>query len=541
MAYYRDLRTFLDVLEERGKLYRFTDRVDKDQELLSLLRVQQRGIEADQRKVLLFDNVTDQNGASYVGGVAAGVYGASEDIMALGLGCDTYDEARERWQRGLENPLDTVMVESGPVHENVVSGDAIASVGLDMLPVPVEEPGFSQIIRVGLPVISRDPETGVRNMGTYNAFLRDRDRMVLGASPTGHLMRHWRTAMRRGEDLPVAVVIGATPNILFASSTRVPYATDELSIAGGVAGEPVQMVPCKTIPLEVPAHAEIVIEGLLSTKTLEPRLGFGEYPGYINPERNTSPVLKVTAITHRNDPIFTPILVGFPPVETTMLASFVISSTLLHHLRVKCGLPVQDAYINGEGGGITLGVIKVEKGARANAWQILQAAASHWEAGKYFILVDYDINPRDLQVLIWAIQWRVRPERDIQIQRGRRAGLDPSFGPTGSTAGEMDTPGTPRDYFRVLIDATMKGPYPPVALPARPYMERAIEMWKQHADLPELHLREPWHGYPLGYWSDEDEMLADLIARGQYKAVGEITAQQQTGADRAWTPASESR
>jgi 4-hydroxy-3-polyprenylbenzoate decarboxylase len=461
--------------------------------------------------------------------------------MALGLGCETYEEARDRWQHGLDRPLDTVMVEAGPVHDEIVSGEAIASAGLDLLPVPVEEPGFSQIIRVGLPVISRDPETGVRNMGTYNAFLRDRDRIVLGASPTGHLMRHWRTAKARGEDLPVAIVIGATPNILFASSTRVPYGVDELAIAGGVAGEPVQMVRCKTIPLEVPAHAEIVIEGLLSTKTLEPRLGFGEYPGYINPERNTSPVLKVTALTHRREPIFTPILVGFPPVETTMLAAFVISTTLYHHLRVKCGLPVRDAYINGEGGGITMGVIQVEKGSRANPWQILQAAASQWEAGKYLICVDSDINPRDLEVLVWALQWRVRPEADIQIQRGRRPGLDPSFGATGSSHGEMDTPGTPRDYFRVLIDATMKGPYPPVALPAQDFMERAVEMWRQQPDLPELRLREPWFGYKLGYWSDEDEMLADLIARGQYRAVGDITAEQQTPADQAWSPASQSR
>lgn len=531
MTYYRDLRAFLDVLEEQGKLYRYHDPVDKDSELLPFLRVQQRGLDADQRQVFLFDNVTDGGGAHYQMGVAAGVYGASEEIMAFGLGCATYQEALERWQQGLDHPLDTVVVEGGPVQEEVRTGEEIASAGLDMLPVPVEEPGFSQIIRVGLPVISRDPATGVRNTGTYNAFLRDRDRIVLGASPTGHLMRHWRTAKDRGEDLPVAIVIGATPNVLFASSTRVPYGTDELAIAGGVAGQPLELVRCKTIPLEVPAHAEIVVEGMLSTKTLEPRLGFGEYPGYINPERNTSPVLKVTAITHRHDAIFTPILVGFPPVETTMLASFVISATLYHHLRTSCGFPVQEAYINGEGGGITLGVIRLEKGVRINTWQVLQAAASHWEAGKYFILVDYDINPRDLAVLIWALQWRVQPERDIQVQRGRRVGLDPSFGPTGSSAYQMDQPGTPRDYYKVLIDATMKGPYPPVALPARDYMERAVEMWKQRPDLPEPRLREPWYGYTLGYWSEEDVMLADLIAKGDYKAVGRITAAQQTTTD----------
>jgi len=534
MAYYKDLRSFLDVLEESGKLYRFTDPINKDTELLSLCRIQQRGLPPEQRKVFLFDNVRNGAGERYDIGVAAGVYGFSDDIVMLGLNRGSHREILELFHDALSDPIPPRIVDSGPVQEVVLTGKDITERGLDIIPAPVEEPGFSQIIRAGMPIISKDPETGARNAGGYNAFFRDRDRAVSGAGMTRDIMRHWQKARDRGEDLPVAVVIGATPNIMFAACTHVASDMDEIAFAGALAGEPVELVPCKTIPVEVPAHAEMVIEGYLSTKTLEPRLSFGEYPGYMHAERTKVPVLRVTAITHRKDAMFTPVLVGFPPVESTTL-SLVCSQALMYdHLKYKCGLAVYDVGM-APTGGTSMTVIQIEKDARANPWQVLQAAASFWASGKYFIVVDWDINPRDSDVLNWALSYRVSPERDIQVQRGRYPGLDPSNYPVGSARNMQiqSAPGSPRDYFRVLIDATMKGVYPPVALPRQEYMERALEIWRSHSDLPEPALKEPWYGYTLGFWPDEEQRLADMIANGDYRGVGDITKEMQTSADGA--------
>jgi 4-hydroxy-3-polyprenylbenzoate decarboxylase len=530
--HYPDLRAFLSMLEERGKLYHWTDPVDKDTELCPLLRVQLRGVPEPERKVLVFDHVTNAAGERYEMGVAANVYGLSDEIVALGMGCETPQEMLERWHHGLSHPIPPRLVDSGAVQEEVHVGDDLLSRGLDEIPVPVEEVGFSQVIRTGLPMITQDPETGIRNVGTYNGFLRDRDRIVTAIGLGQHAMRyHWQTARRRGEDLPLAIVIGATPNVMQTGSARIPYGTDELAVAGGLTGEPVEIVRCKTIPVEVPAHAEIVIEGMLSTDVMEPRYAFGEYPGYMNVEQHYSPILRVTAITHRKNALFTPVLVGFPPSDSNALTSLTRAGMVYHTLRYAFGLPVADVSFPQMSGGNDLGVVRLEKGAGRQVWSVLHSTASLLTAGKYIIAVDEDVDIRDMDLVIWAMTYRVKPERDIQLIRGRFASLDPAFGPTGSSRGHTDTPGGPRDYFRVLIDATRKGAFPPLALPKREYMERALERWNADPSRPRPRLRMPWHGYTLGYWREDDQQLADLITAGDYKTVGRIAAEMLVKAD----------
>lgn len=526
--YYQDLRAFLSALEERGLVHRFSEPINKDTELLPLYRLQMRGLPSAARRVMLFDHVVSATGNTYRMSVAAGVYGVSEEILTLGIGCQSPIEALEKWHQALENPVPPVVVESGPVQEEVHLGDELLSLGLDELPVPVEEPGFSQILRTGVPMITRDPDSGVRNMGTYNGFLRDRNRIVSGIAETHHATRyHWRSAKRRNEDLPIAIVLGATPNIMLAGSAEIPYGIDELAVAGGLAGEPVALVQCKTVPLEVPAHAEIVIEGMLSTRVFEPRLGFGEYPGYVNMSPEKRPVITITAITHRKHAWFTPVLVGFPPSDNTTLSAFCYAAMLYHQLRYLHGLPVEDVYFHEMAGGCDLGVIRVESGGGARASDILKAASGLSKLAKYLIVVDHDINPRDQDLLIWALSYRVRPERDLEILPGRVPALDPSAiksvpaQDNGAPARQLDP------HCRVLVDATMKGAYPPVALPRREHMERALELWHRHPGLPELQLRAPWYGYRLGSWSRRDQEIADLIAGGDYKAVGRITADLQ--------------
>jgi 4-hydroxy-3-polyprenylbenzoate decarboxylase len=528
LSYPKDLREFLTALEARGKLHRFTEAINKDSEIIPLLRVEMRGLADQKRKALLFENVTDAKGGSYDMRVVAGVYGVSDEMVLLGMGCETVKEALEKWHRAVESPIPCRIVEQAPVHDVVITGEALKQRGLDMIPVPVEDPGFGQMIRTGLPMITRDPETGITNIGTYNGFFRDRDRIVAAIGGGRATMRvQWETARRRGEELPMAIVIGATPNVMLVGSATLPYGADELAIAGAIAGEPMELVRCKTIPLEVPAHAEIIIEGMISTDVFEPRFAFGEYPGYLNMERNNRPVMRVTAITYRKNAMFTPVTVGFAPSDTNAVWGFCNAAVVYHELHYVRKLPISDVYFPQMGGGNDFCIIQREKGSDVPGTELLKAASEAWKGAKYIVLVDWDIDPRNPELLIWALSFRVRPHVDIQMQPGRHAGLDPSSEPTGSTRGQRETAASaPSQYYRVLIDATLSGPYPPVALPRRDYMDRALEIWRSH-QLPEPELQMPWYGYTLGYWNDEDQKLADLITAGDYKAVGRIARDLQ--------------
>ena len=238
-------------------------------------------------------------------------------------------------------------------------------------------------------------------------------------------------------------------------------------------------------------------------------------------------MITITTITHRRDALFTPVLVGFPPSDNNMLSAFVNAAMVYHNLRYDAALPLADVYFYETSGGADFGVLRLDEGAGPKAGEVLQAAAKVLRRPKYLIAVDHDVDPRDPDLVIWALGYRVRPEYDITIQAGRAPGLDPVMAHAHGANGDEAAAGGHRQPSRVLIDATLKGPYPPVALPGREFMERALALWRRQGDLPEPRLRQPWHGYELGWWDREDQELADLIARGDYKAVGRITARLQ--------------
>jgi len=143
------------------------------------------------------------------------------------------------------------------------------------------------------------------------------------------------------------------------------------------------------------------------------------------------------------------------------------------------------------------------------------------EARKYTILVDYDIDPHDADCLQWALSFCTARLRDFIFIPTQGGGLDPSAAPAGSGHGKTSVVGGEPDFTRLIINATRKWAYPPVALPKREYMERALDIWNQHPDLPTPRLRQPWYGYTLGYWDDELQRYADLMIRGEYRELGE--------------------
>jgi len=240
-------------------------------------------------------------------------------------------------------------------------------------------------------------------------------------------------------------------------------------------------------------------------------------------------VMHVTAVTHRKNAMFTPVLVGFPPSDTNTVWGFAHSALLYNHLKYECSLPVVEVYFPELGGGSNFCLIRVAEGAsQETVTQILDAAAKQKSVRfKYAVVVDSDINLRDPELLVWSLSFRTQPQDDLTVlHEGGSSGLDPSAAHTGSGRGRLRSQ-RKKDYSRVLINATRKWPYPPVALPKKEYMDKALKIWEEKVDLPQPKMREPWSGYALGYWTDELPDYADLIVQGKYLAVGEIAVKLQ--------------
>ena len=245
MAYYRDLREFIQLLEQRGKLWRYSEPIDKDTELIPFHRLQLRGLLDQDRRAILFEKPVDHRGKQYEMSVLAGIFGGSSEIHALGLGCEAPAELNERWHQALTRPVDPVIVSDGPVHEVVRTGDELKRAGLTEIPSPLEDPGYSGMIRTGTPMLTRDPETRARNVAAFNAFFRAPDRMIGGFGPFRQSFQHFLGYRKRGEKCPVAVIVGSVPSLMASRSANVSPDVDEYSTAGGLAGEPMELVRCK--------------------------------------------------------------------------------------------------------------------------------------------------------------------------------------------------------------------------------------------------------------------------------------------------------
>jgi 4-hydroxy-3-polyprenylbenzoate decarboxylase len=350
----------------------------------------------------------------------------------------------------------------------------------------------------------------------YSGHFRGEDRLIAGIAPTHHaILYHHRGAVTRKEPLPVAIVLGALPDVNFVSAANLPYGVDELSVAGGIRERPVDLVPCKTIPLEVPAEAEIVIEGEMSIDRRERGEPFSDYPGYLMVEREFRAVIDVKAITMRRDAIFTAILVGLPPSESNGISRTCREMMLYNHLRYGCAMPeVLEVCCPEMGGGWNWWVIRMKKSHPSKPKQALHAAAGMDPTSKMIIVVDDDIDPKDPEMVMWAMSFAMQPHQDAEIITGRVPLLDPSAHALMRGREERSFPGAV-GCSGLLIDATRKGAFPPVGLPKKSYMENALRIWRE-AEMPKLNLRTPWYGYPLGLWDDEDDKLAEKVAQGDY-------------------------
>lgn len=529
MAYYKDVREYLRVLEEAGKLIRIKRPINKDTEMHPLVRLQYRGLPEKERKAFLFEKAYDSRGRNYDIPVAVACYAGSLDIYALGMQCKK-EEIFDKWTRAQSHPVEPVEAASGPCQERVIVGDELRRGGLDLLPVPISTPGFDNgPYTTSSHFVTRDPETGQYNMGNYRGQIKAPDRIGCFAGNFAGLRMHWNKCRDRRQPLEVAIVIGVPPNLSYAAVARVPPETSEYAVAGGISGEPVELVRCKTVDLLVPSRAEIVIEGVMPTDESEWEGPFGEFPGYMAHE-GLGFFVNVSCITMRKNPIYVAFLSQFPPSESSKIRGVATEGVARQRL-LTAGLDnVLDVATHECSGSWGYLVVKIKKRSEEDFDKIIGALRLGADVGKVLVVVDEDIDARDPDSVNWALSFRMQPHRNVKIVDGGTMGLDPSVVPPEEW---VDTRGALAKKGRasvLCIDATLPWPYKPISLPGREFMEKALEIWKK-LELPPLQLKEPWFGYELGYWSDRNREEAELGLQGKHFEIGKRAAKERKRLD----------
>jgi 4-hydroxy-3-polyprenylbenzoate decarboxylase len=526
-----DLQTHLAELDAKGLLIRVDKPINKDTELHPLVRCQfVGGLHEDERRAFLFTNVVDSHGRRYDIPVVVGAFAASPQIYAIGMR-RPLEEIGAAWVHAIANPIAPITVGAPPCQEVVITGDDLRRPGggLASLPVPISTPGFDAAPYLTATLcITRDPDTGNRNMGTYRAALKKTDRLGVRMSARvggagGYL--HWRKYHARGERMPCAFVIGVAPVVMYTGPQKLAIDQDEIAVAGALAGMPIRMAKAVTVALDVPADAEIVIEGLIDPELLEPEGPFGESNGYVALE-DFNMSMEVTAITHRRSPVFASIISQVTPSESSIIKKVAYEPMFLAHLRDHLSIKSVRRVVMHEPLSNVRPIIFVQfanNAPRTEIWRGLHGAASKQaDGGKVVIAVSEDIDPSNTDAVMWSLAYRSNPIEDVQIEPYRSTGHAPKSGP-----GTMDS--------TLLIDATLKYPMPPLALPGREFMERAQTLWKE-LGLPALTLRPPWHGYSLGDWTESWEQFARNAVAGAWAKNGENTWARRRGGLTPETP-----
>lgn len=458
-----DLRQALAVLAEHGELARVTGEVHWDRELGTVTREVLRR----QGPALLFENITGYNEPGARCRQVTTSLLASHRRIRLLLGLDEAVDNRgmvdyvTRMNRERVAPR---LVDDGPVHENIVLG---SDVDLNNFPVPRWHhlDGGRYINTFGA-VVTKDPESGIANAGVYRGMISGRDRIPMLMVPSQHWGRHWAAYQARGEPMPVACVYGWHPVMDFLAGSPIPRDVCEYDVMGAYLGAPVPLVRCRTVDLEVPASAELVVEGFISPDpaTFELEGPFGEFTGYVSDLPTRRPTMRVTAITHRDEPIFRGTLEGSLPGasgENSYMSS-VQRAAIAWHTLTTAGVPgVTDVFVHPVNNGTTI-IVQVKK---VNEGHAKWVAAALWGSGaalyryKYVIVVDDDIDPGDYSAVDWAIAYRVRPgSDDIVVMPGSFGSpIDPSTPLADRSVGDLGA----GLWNRMLIDATRTWRYDP--------------------------------------------------------------------------------
>jgi 4-hydroxy-3-polyprenylbenzoate decarboxylase len=427
----RDLREWLRLIEAAGELKRIDAAVDLDQELSAISYMASQREDAP---ALLFTRFTE----AVEGRVLINMLSASKRRFALALGLDPELQTPElirQTRRVLAQRVAPrrVSPEEAPVNEIVLTGK---DVDLTRLPVPRFWPGDGgRYIGTGDVTFTRDPETGRINVGVYRGMLHGPRRVGMYTSPGKHGGLDRDAWWARNKPCPVVVAYGIDPILFMVGAQVFGSQESELDVAGGMMGEPVQLTDGVAGDLPIPARAEIVIEGVLNPNEREMEGPLGEFTGYYGNARAPQPVIEVKALHMRRDPIVTASLMArYPACEIGAYYAIMRSAGILENLEAL-GVPgIRGVYTHpaaASGWGMT--VVSLEQRYAGHVAQVLSLAAQ-CPAGAYYtkwiIAVDDDVDPTDLNQVLWALSTRCDPATHIDILRNTwSTGLDPSKGP----------------------------------------------------------------------------------------------------------------
>lgn len=415
---YTDLRDWLAQVDSWGELKRFQD-VDWNLEMAGIGDLSYRKARGV-RPAVLFDRIK-----GYPEGYRA-LFNqlGSPKRLALTMGMRTDYSTLMDFVRGVRERTGSVKyippktVATGPVMENVVTGEGI---DLYRFPVPFfHEKDGGRYFGTGHTVIMKDPESGWVNLGTYRMMVHDPQTLGLYISPGKHgdLLR--QRYLEGKEKIPVAVAVGCDPALWLASSMEVPLGVSEYDYAGGLKGEPIDVIRGELTALPIPAACEIALEGELDPHDRRLEGPFGEWPGYYAGTSRDEPVFKVRSLMFRNNPILTCSPPNRPPDETSFHRCMIRSAMIWDDLE-KVGVPnICGVWCHETGGSRLLTVVSIKQAYAGHAKQAALVASQCRPGaymGRFVIVVDEDIDPSDTYEMLWAMATRTDPERDIDVVR----------------------------------------------------------------------------------------------------------------------------
>ncbi|PCI33453.1 MAG: hypothetical protein COB54_03900 [Alphaproteobacteria bacterium] len=430
---YTSLRDFIAHLEDKGRLVRITEPVSTHLEMTEI----QTRVLAEGGPAILFENVVKADGSKSDMPVLVNLFGTVERV-AWGMNREP-SQLRELGEtmaflRQPEPPsgfkdaikmlpiLKQAMnarpktVKKAPVQEIVLTGDDI---DLNLLPVQGCWPGEPAPLITWPLVVTKGPSTSREddfNLGIYRMQVLNKNQTIMRwLKHRGGAQHFHRWKQKKSEPLPVAVVLGADPATILAAVTPVPDTLSEYQFAGLMRGRKTELVACKTIPLKVPATAEIVLEGHISLDDYHDEGPYGDHTGYYNSVEKF-PIFTISAITMRKDPIYLSTYTGRPPDEPSVLGE-ALNEVFIPLLQQQFP-EIVDFWLPPEGCSYRIAVISIKKGYAGHAKRIMMGTWSYLRQfmyTKFIIVVDDDINCRDWKDVMWAMSTRMDPVRDTTL------------------------------------------------------------------------------------------------------------------------------
>lgn len=424
---HNDLRDLLVKFEELGELAA-VDGADWDLEIGAVAEMVAQH-NPGRSPAVLFDNIKGYPKGFRILSGAPNSFKRLATVLGLPIPSDEISLVKSYRDRMADDfkLIPPVYVETGPILENVLEGDDI---DLWKFPVPkVHELDGGRYIGTDDMIVMKDPEDGYINLGTYRIAVHDSKTVGIWISPGKHGRFIREKYWSKGEPCPVLISCGQDPLLFLASHQEIKGGVSELDYAGGHRGRPFEVIKGKSTGLPIPAHAEIVLEGFIHPNDTMLEGPFGEFMGYYASEASVQPVVRIERVYHRNDPILTLAVPSRPPENFTFARSAVKAAMIWDEVE-KAGLAgVKGVWCHEAGAGRLFNVISIKQSYPGHAKQAGMLAANCRAgnyAGRWVIVVDEDINPADINDVIWAMSTRCDPVADIDfIRNAWSTPLDP--------------------------------------------------------------------------------------------------------------------